>query len=90
MKSTHSDIWDKLKQAETRLDSLSQEFQSLESEKRGYLQEIMRGRQLFREVKKADQAIKKKSLAISKAKEEEEGGSLRPLLGGSLLNLEKI
>jgi len=70
MKSMDADILKKLKRAERRLESLSQGFQNLESEKQGYLQEIMRGGQLFREVKKAGQVIKKKRLAISKAKEE--------------------
>lgn len=87
MKSTHSAIWDKLKQAETRFESLSREFQSLESEKREYLQELMRGRQLFREVKKADQAIQEKSLAISGAKEEV--GNLRSLLEVELAQIRK-
>jgi chromosome segregation ATPase len=68
MKPTGKDILNKLKRAETRLKSLSQEFQRLESEKQGYLREIMKGKQLFREIKKADQMIKGKRLAISRAK----------------------
>jgi chromosome segregation ATPase len=87
MKSMHSDIWHKLRRAEKRFESLSREFQSLESEKRAYLQEIMKGRQLFREVKEADQAIKKKGFAISKAKEKV--GNLRSLLEGELGRFRK-
>jgi hypothetical protein len=60
MKSIHSDTWHKLRRAEKRLESLSRELETLESQKQGYLHEIVRGGQLFREVKKADQAIKNK------------------------------
>jgi chromosome segregation ATPase len=82
MKTIGTDILKKLKRAERRLESLNQKFQSLESEKQRYLQEIMRGGQLFREVKKADQVIKEKSLAISKAKKEV--SNLRAQLQGQL------
>ena len=87
MKSTGKDILNKLRRAETRLESLSQNFQSLESEKQGYLQEIMRGAQLFREVKKADQVIKEKRLAISKAKKEV--SNLRAQWEGQLVKFKK-
>jgi len=87
MKSKPSDIWYELKEAETRLESLSREFQILESEKRGYLQEIMKGGQLSKMVKEADQAIKEKGLAISKVKEEV--GNLRSLFGGELARFRK-
>jgi chromosome segregation ATPase len=87
MKSIRSDILKKLKQAEKRLESLSQEFQSLESEKQSYLKEIMRGGQFFREVKKLDQVIKEKNLAISKAREEI--GNLRARLGGKLAEFRR-
>lgn len=87
MKSAGSDIWSRVKQAEKRLESLSRQFQRLESQKKGYLQEIMRGGQLFREVKKADQAIKEKSLAISKVKEEV--SHLRAQLEGQLGGFRK-
>ena len=82
-----SDILKKLKRAERRLESLSQEFQSLESEKQSYLKEIMRGGQLFREVKKLDQVIKEKSLAISKAREKV--GNLRARLEGELVEFRR-
>ena len=82
-----SDILKKLKRAERRLESLSQEFQSLESEKQSYLKEIMRGGQLFREVKKLDQVIKAKSLAISKAREKV--GNLRARLAGELAEFRR-
>jgi len=87
MKTPRSDIWSRLKQAEKRLESLSRQFQRLESQKKGYLQEIMRGGQLFREMKKADQAMKEKGLAISKAKEEV--GHLRAQLEGQLGGFRK-
>lgn len=87
MKSTHSDIWHKLRRAEKRLESLSRELETLESQKQGYLQEIVRGGKLFREVKEADQAIKKKGLAISKTKEKV--GRLRSLLAGELARFRK-
>ncbi len=64
------DILNKLRRAETRHKSLSQDLERLESEKQGYLYEIMKGAQLFREVKKADQMIKRKRLSISKAKKD--------------------
>jgi len=82
-----SDILKKLKRAERRLESLSQEFQSLESEKQSYLKEIMRGGQLLREVKKLDQVIKEKSLAISKAREKV--GNLRARLEGELAEFRR-
>ena len=69
-KLSRLDILNRLKQAEALHESLSRELESLESQKRGYLQEIMRGGQLFREVKETDQAITEKHVAISKAKEE--------------------
>ena len=77
----------KLKRAERRLESLTQQFQSVESEKQGYLREIMRGGQLFREVKRADQAIKKNRLAISKVKKEV--GNLRAQLAGQLTEFRR-
>ena len=87
MKSMDTDILKKLKRAERRLESLTQQFQSVESEKQGYLREIMRGGQLFREVKRADQAIKKKRLAISKVKKEV--GNLRAQLAGQLTEFRR-
>ena len=87
MKSMGADILKNLKRAERRLESLSQKIQRLESEKQGYLQEIMRGGQLFREVKKADQAIKKKRLAMSKIKEEV--SNLRAQLEGQLAEFRR-
>ena len=47
----------------------------------------MRGGQLFREVKRADQAIKKKRLAISKVKKEV--GNLRAQLAGQLTEFRR-
>lgn len=82
MKFMDTEILKKLKQAERRLESLSREAQSLESEKQGYLKEIMSGGQLFREVEKADQVIKRKRLAISRAKEKV--SNLRAQLQGQL------
>jgi len=82
MKSIPSDILKKLKKAETRLESLSQELQSLESGKKNYLQEILKGEQLFREVKETDQLLKEKKLAVSKARKEV--GNLRARLAGQL------
>ena len=87
MKSLLSDILKKLKRAEKRLDSLSEEFQSLESGKKGYLQELMKGEQLFREVKETDQLLKKKSLAISKARREV--GNLRARLAVQLAEFKR-
>lgn len=87
MKSMGADILKKLKGAERRLESLSQRLQSLESKKQGYLQEIMRGGQLFREVKKVDQIMKEKRLAISKAKKEV--SNLRAQLQGQLGEFRK-
>lgn len=87
MKSSYLDIWYKLRRAEKRLESLSRELETLDSQKQGYLQEIVRGGQLFIEVKEADQAIKKKGLAISKAKEKV--GNLRSLLEGDLARFRK-
>ncbi len=87
MKSMHSDIWHKLRRAEKRLESLSRELETLESQKQGYLQEIVRGGRLFREVKEVDQGIKKKGLAISKAKEKV--GHLRSLLEGELARFRR-
>jgi soluble P-type ATPase len=54
------EIVNKLREAEARLESLSKEFQGLESEKQAYLKKIMSGGQLFREVKETDKAIKEK------------------------------
>jgi chromosome segregation ATPase len=82
MKSMPAEILKKLKKAETRLESLSQEFQSLESGKKTYLQAILKGEQLFREVKETDQLLKEKKLAISKARKEV--GNLRARLAGQL------
>ena len=73
MRSKGKDVLDKLKKAERRLDTLSQEFQVLEARKQEYLREIMRGGQLYNEVERADLALKKKRLAISRAKEEVSG-----------------
>ena len=87
MKSMSEDILKTLKRAERRLESLSQELQRLESEKQGYLQEIMSGGQLFREVEKADQVIKKKRLAISKGKEKV--SNLRAQLQGQLAEFRR-
>nr|NIO37421.1 hypothetical protein [Candidatus Bathyarchaeota archaeon] len=64
-----SEILKKLKRAERRLETLHKELQALESEKRVYIQKIMKGEQLTTEVKKADQAMTRKSLVISNAKE---------------------
>ena len=63
-------ILPKLKQADRFLESLSQEFQQLETEKQAYLREIMMGAQRSKEVKDSDQAIKQKGFDVSKAKEE--------------------
>jgi chromosome segregation ATPase len=87
MKSMAKDILNKLRRAETRLKSLSQDLQRLESEKQGYLQEIMRGAQLFREVEKAAQMIKRKRLAISKTKKDV--SNLRAQWEGRLVEFKK-
>ena len=87
MKSIPSDIVKKLKRAERRLQSLSQEFQNLESGKKSYLQEIMKGGQLFREVKETDQLLKKKSLAISRIRKEI--GNLSARLAGQLAEFKR-
>jgi chromosome segregation ATPase len=73
MRSDGKDVLEKLKKAERRLDTLSQEFQVLEARKQEHLREIMRGGQLYNEVERADLALKKKRLAISRAKEEVSG-----------------
>jgi chromosome segregation ATPase len=87
MNSLLSDILKELNRAEKRLESLSQDFHNLESGKKGYLQEIMRGEQLFREVKETDQLIKKKSLAISKMRREV--GNLRARLAAQLAEFKR-
>jgi chromosome segregation ATPase len=81
------DVLDKLRKAERRLEKLSQECERLEAEKQEYLKEIMRGGQLYREVEKADEAVKGKRLAISKAKEEV--SSLRTQLEVQLTHFKK-
>ena len=73
MRSDGKNVLEKLKKAERRLDTLSQEFQVLEARKQEHLREIMRGGQLYNEVERADLALKKKRLAISRAKEEVSG-----------------
>jgi chromosome segregation ATPase len=87
MKSMGKDVLGKLRKAERRLEKLSQECERLETEKQEYLQEIMRGGQLYREVEKADEAMKGKRLAISKAKEEV--SSLRTQLEVQLTHFKK-
>lgn len=87
MKSSRPDILNRLKQAEAWLESLRRELETLESQKQGYLQEIVRGGKLLREVKKADQAIKEKHRAISKAKEEV--SNLHAQLEGELAELRR-
>lgn len=87
MKSMGKDVLDKLRKAERRLEKLSQECERLEAEKQEYLQEIMRGSQHYREVEKADEAMKGKRLAISKAKEEV--SSLRTQLEVQLTHFKK-
>jgi chromosome segregation ATPase len=87
MKSMGKDVLDKLRKAERRLEKLSQECERLEAEKQEYLKEIMRGSQLYREVEKADEAMKGKRLAISKAKEEV--SSLRTQLEVQLTHFKK-
>lgn len=73
MRSMGKNVLDTLKRAERRLDKLSQEFQVMEARKQEYLREIMRGAHHYHEVEKADLALKKKRLAISRAKEEVSG-----------------
>lgn len=73
MRSIGRDVLDKLKKAQRRLEKLSQDFHVLETRKQEHLREIMKGAQLYNEVEKADLALKKKRLAISRAKEEVSG-----------------
>jgi chromosome segregation ATPase len=87
MKSVRMEIVNKLREAEARLESLSKEFQGLESEKQAYLKKIMSGGQLFREVKETDKAIKEKRLAVSNAKKEV--SNLRTRLEGQLARFKK-
>jgi chromosome segregation ATPase len=87
MKSIPSEILKKLKKAETQLESLSQELQSLESGKKTYLQGLVRGEQLFREVKETDQLLKEKKSAISKTRKEV--GNLRARLAGQLAQFKR-
>lgn len=87
MRSSRSDILNRLKQAEAWLESLSRELETLEAQKQGYLQEIVRGGQLLREVKETDQAITEKHVAISKAKEEV--SNLYAQLEGELAKLKR-
>ena len=68
-KSSQLDVVKKLKRAEMRLRSLTRDLQSLEARKQGYLQDMVRGGKLLREVKEAEQAITRKHRAISRAKE---------------------
>jgi chromosome segregation ATPase len=68
-KSSQLDVVKKLKRAETRLRSLTRDLQSLEARKQGYLQDMVRGGKLLREVKEAEQGITRKHRAISRAKE---------------------
>jgi len=87
MKSSLSDSLKKLRRAEKGLESLSQDLQSLESGKKGYLQGIMRGEQLFREIKETDQLLKDKRLAVSKARKAV--GNLRARLAGQLAEFKR-
>ena len=88
MKPMGKDILKKLRRAEARLKSLNQELERLESEKQRYLQEMMKGAQLFTEVKRAGQVIKKKRLAISKVKKEV--SNLRAQWEGQLAEFKRI
>jgi hypothetical protein len=63
-----SDVFKKLNRAEKRLAILTQQLQNLESEKRVLLQRIMRGEPRSLDVKKADQSIRRRSLAVSRTR----------------------
>jgi len=68
MNSMLSEVLKKLKRAESRLDTLTREFQDLVSEKQTYLEEIMKGGKRSQEVQRIDRAIHERNRAVSKAK----------------------
>jgi len=87
MNSVILDTLGKLRQAEGILASLSQEIRTLESERQGHLQEIVRGRQLLTELNQIDRVINEKKIAFSKSKEEV--GYLRAQLESQLSAFRK-
>ncbi len=87
MESIPSDILKKLRTAERRLQSLSRETETLESEKKRCLQEMMKGGDFFKEVKEIDRLLKKKGLVISKTRKEV--GNLRARLAGQLAQFKR-
>lgn len=87
MKSSLSEVLKGLKQVETRLEGLKQEFHNLESEKQVHLREMIKGGQRSPKVKKTDQAIQEKTLLISEAKEQ--ASNLRAQLEMELVKLRK-
>ncbi len=82
-----SEALKKLKRAERRFAVLREQLRDLETAKRVYLEKIMKGGQPSPEVKKTDQAIKRKILAVSRAKEKV--GNLRASMERELAKFRK-
>ena len=80
-------VLERLKEIETRLDSLGREIRSLESEKQGYLKEVMKGGRLSSEVKRIDQALRDRKVLFSKTNKEI--GNLRGQLETRLARFRK-
>jgi chromosome segregation ATPase len=70
MEVTLSEVLRELRQAEARLELLNKKIQNLESMRQGYLEEIMKGGRCSQEVKNTDEALREKSLILSKTKEQ--------------------
>jgi chromosome segregation ATPase len=87
MEITLSEVLEKLRQAEARLDLLKQEIQDLESKKQSHLQEIMKGGGGSQRVKKTGEALREKIHTLSKTKEEV--GNLRGQLETKLARFKK-
>jgi chromosome segregation ATPase len=80
-------VLERLKEIETRRDSLDREIRSLESEKQDYLKEVMKGGRLSSEVKRIDQALRDRKILFSKTNEEI--GNLRGQLETRLARFRK-
>jgi hypothetical protein len=87
MEMATAKVLERLREAEARLEFLNREIRSLESEKQGYLKEIMKGGQRFSDVKRIDQALQDRSVLFSKTKEE--AGNLRGQLERRLAKFRK-
>jgi len=82
-----SEVLEKLRQAEARLECLNREIRNLESDKQSYLKEIMKGGRRSLQVKRIDRALRERNLPLSKTKEEI--GNLRGQLETKLAEFRK-